>query len=66
LPYEIVAGVPARHLSWRFDEKLRRRLEKIEWWNFPTEIIEKYIDLFDLDVSVSLIEELEKIKKNLV
>ena len=32
LPYEIVAGVPARHIGWRFDAETIKRIEKTEWW----------------------------------
>jgi hypothetical protein len=33
-PYAIVAGVPARHLRWRFEETIRNRLLLLEWWNW--------------------------------
>jgi hypothetical protein len=33
-PYEIVAGVPARRLRWRFNEAIRNRLLALEWWNW--------------------------------
>ena len=36
-PYEIVGGVPARHLGWRFDEQTRQELLKIAWWDWPFE-----------------------------
>lgn len=32
-PYEIVGGVAAKHLKWRFDELLRERLAQAQWWN---------------------------------
>lgn len=34
-PYEIVGGVPARHISWRFDEPIREALVNIAWWKWP-------------------------------
>jgi chloramphenicol O-acetyltransferase type B len=34
-PYEIVGGVPARHIGWRFDEQIREELLKIAWWEWP-------------------------------
>jgi acetyltransferase-like isoleucine patch superfamily enzyme len=34
-PYEVVGGVPARHLKWRFDEETRVGLSRITWWNWP-------------------------------
>ena len=34
-PYEVVAGVPARHLKWRFCEEDRAFLERFKWWEKP-------------------------------
>ncbi|PTT97863.1 acetyltransferase [Pseudomonas sp. HMWF031] len=34
-PYEIVAGNPARHIRWRFDEPARLLLEQSAWWDWP-------------------------------
>ncbi len=31
-PYEIVAGVPARHIGWRFDQKTRKTLLSSRFW----------------------------------
>lgn len=36
-PYEIVGGVPARHIGWRFDEQIREALLSIAWWKWPLE-----------------------------
>lgn len=36
-PYEIVGGVPARHIGWRFDEPIRQALAGIAWWKWPLE-----------------------------
>lgn len=33
-PYSVVAGVPATHKKWRFDEDVRDELLKLEWWNW--------------------------------
>lgn len=33
LPYEVVAGVPARHLKFRFDEQTIQRLLAVKWWD---------------------------------
>lgn len=40
-PYEIVGGVPARHIGFRTDEKTIAHLEKIKWWDWDDEQIEK-------------------------
>ncbi|MGP1420648.1 MAG: CatB-related O-acetyltransferase [Tannerella sp.] len=34
-PYAIVAGVPAKIIGYRFDENIRIKLLKSEWWNQP-------------------------------
>lgn len=34
-PYSIVAGNPARHLRWRFDEATRELLLASRWWTWP-------------------------------
>ncbi len=36
-PYEIVGGVPAHHLKWRFDSETRSGLCEVAWWRWPLE-----------------------------
>lgn len=43
-PYEIVGGVPARHIGWRFDEPTREALLRISWWDWPREKVEAHVD----------------------
>ena len=43
-PYSIVAGVPAREISRRFDEPIVRRLLAARWWELPPEEINKLMD----------------------
>lgn len=43
-PYEIVGGVPARHIGWRFDEPTREALLRIRWWDWPLETILERLD----------------------
>ena len=31
-PYEIVGGVPARHIGWRLPAEVRQRLQQSRWW----------------------------------
>ncbi|HMC39539.1 MAG TPA: CatB-related O-acetyltransferase [Acidimicrobiales bacterium] len=38
-PYEIVGGVPAGHIGWRFDEPTRAALLRIRWWDWPVETV---------------------------
>jgi len=50
-PYEIVAGVPARHIKWRFPEHIRNQLLEIKWWNWSEEKIKKNKKFFTTDLS---------------
>lgn len=45
-PYTIVAGVPAKEIRKRFDDETLDELEKIKWWNKPTDWIEKHAEEF--------------------
>ena len=45
-PYEIVGGVPARHLRYRFDKKIRDSLLRIAWWNWDENKIADNVELF--------------------
>ena len=31
-PYEIVGGVPAKHIGWRFDQETIDKIEQSSWW----------------------------------
>ena len=44
-PYSIVAGNPARHVRWRFDEFTRLALLKARWWDWPEEEIRQIVSL---------------------
>lgn len=45
-PYEIVGGVPARHIRFRFDLDVIERLLKWKWWNCTDEVLRENIDFF--------------------
>ena len=55
-PYAIVAGVPARIIRYRFDEKTRKELLKLQWWNLPDEII-KQIPFDDINSAIKFIKQ---------
>jgi len=38
-PYSVVAGNPARHIRWRFDDSTCKALLAIAWWDWPVEEI---------------------------
>ena len=49
-PYSVVAGVPARHLRYRFSEVQIKELLKIQWWNWDEAKIKENAYLFyDID-----------------
>ena len=49
-PYEIVGGVPARHLKWRFPEHIREQLLEIRWWDWDDEKIKRNRKFFTTDL----------------
>ena len=46
-PYTVVAGVPARTIRKRFDDKIISDLLEIKWWDWSDEKIEAMSGLFD-------------------
>ncbi|MGN0707580.1 MAG: CatB-related O-acetyltransferase [Faecalibacterium sp.] len=45
--YEIWAGNPARKIRDRFPENQKRELQKISWWNMPSDRLNTYMDVID-------------------
>lgn len=43
-PYSVVAGVPARHIKWRFDRPQREALQRIAWWDWPDAKVRAHVD----------------------
>lgn len=50
-PYSVVAGVPAKILRFRYDEKQISSLLKIAWWNWSEKKILDNLDFFYGDVN---------------
>ena len=44
-PYEVVGGVPARHIKLRFGVETVIALNRIAWWNWPMEKIHESLPL---------------------
>lgn len=40
-PFEIVAGVPAQNIGWRFDKSTREKMLDIAWWDWEIDEIRK-------------------------
>jgi phosphonate metabolism protein (transferase hexapeptide repeat family) len=55
--FAVVAGVPAKRLKWRFAKKIRQRIERLAWWNWPHDRLADVV----MDMRVMAVEEfLEK------
>lgn len=50
-PYSFVAGNPARHKKYRFDEETRKKLQEIEWWNWNEKRIRRNKEFFNTDLT---------------
>ena len=57
-PYAIVAGVPAKVIRKRFDDKTIERLLALKWWNWPEDKLQKYGQYFS--APEKLFEVIEK------
>lgn len=62
-PYEVVVGVPARRIRYRYEDDIVKRLRNIKWWEFPDQILTENIELFQQKISLDIVEKLEKIKE---
>ncbi|MGV3571996.1 MAG: CatB-related O-acetyltransferase [Ramlibacter sp.] len=58
-PYEIVGGVPARHIRFRFDDAMIARLLALQWWDYDlSSPALTGIDFSDVEAAVSRFESL--------
>jgi acetyltransferase-like isoleucine patch superfamily enzyme len=49
-PYQIVAGVPARLIRYRFSQEIIQKLLDLRWWDLPPEMIARHAALgFDIE-----------------
>ena len=46
-PYEIVGGVPARHMGWRYDEETIAALLRIRWWDWSHDTLRERLQDFN-------------------
>ncbi len=52
-PYEIVGGVPARHMGWRYPREIIEAMLRIKWWDWTYEQLrERLPDFNDIDAFV--------------
>ena len=54
-PYQIIAGVPAKAIRFRFAEPVRARLLALQWWDWPVEKLAETIpDMQTLEIGAFL------------
>ena len=52
-PYEIVGGVPAQHIGWRYNNDTIAALLRIRWWDWTREQLQKQLpDLNDVSTLI--------------
>lgn len=51
--FAIVAGVPAKRIKWRFGKKIRERIVKLGWWNWPHDRLAEVVE----DMRILKVEE---------
>ena len=44
-PYEFVAGNPATHINYRFDEEIIELLQKLKWWDLEEKKIRELMPI---------------------
>lgn len=65
-PYAIVAGVPARIIKYRFSPEIISSLLKVQWWNWPYEILAENIDyILRKDLDDELMTKMVSISRSL-
>ncbi|MDR2089428.1 MAG: CatB-related O-acetyltransferase [Clostridiales Family XIII bacterium] len=43
-PYEIVVGIPARHLKYRFPQEIIQKIQASRWWDWTHEELRERLD----------------------
>lgn len=55
-PYEVVGGVPAKHIKYRYGEKTITKLLDLKWWEYGSSIMVG-LNLYDVEMAIKIIEE---------
>ena len=63
-PYSIVGGNPAKHIKYRFSEKMRKKLMEIDFANLDTDKIINNIDIAYTELTEDNIDKIVKFIKN--
>lgn len=65
-PYAIVAGVPAKIIKYRFDEKTIEELLEIKWWDWPEKVVLENIEwMIKQDINSDTLVRMKEISRGL-
>lgn len=64
-PYTIVAGVPAKPIKKRFDDKTIETLLRIKWWDWPYEVIRENVKWLNTELNDQSLEILSQVADKL-
>lgn len=64
-PYSIVGGIPARIIRFRFQPEIIKKLEEMEWWKLPDDILKANINLFQSPASDDNLNKLSILCKSI-
>lgn len=53
-PFEVIGGVPAKRIKWRFDIELAARILEIKWWDYA--VMEANIMWTDPEGAIAMLE----------
>ncbi|MEY8198843.1 MAG: CatB-related O-acetyltransferase [Colwellia sp.] len=56
-PYAVVAGVPAKIIKYRFDDKVIKKMLEVNWWNYDLSLLANQLNYPDPLYSLSIIEK---------
>ncbi len=57
--YQVVGGVPAHHIKYRFPEEIRERLKEIRWYEWTDEMIISNRALFEQPITLEMLNQLK-------
>ncbi len=67
IPYEVVGGCPAHHISMRFPDEIIDVLLQLRWWDRDDNFIRENLDLFSPEIDITVNSEaLNRLKSYLV
>ena len=59
-PYAIVGGNPAKHIRFRFPPEQIAALQRIAWWDWPEERVDRAVPMLLQDDIAAFIEAVDR------